>query len=150
MKQTIGEQCKNSMILLPGQWWASMGMTWRVEEEPEEGEMREMECQVPMGSRRRRERLKPGNLKGKSLAVSREQKIGPLAQLEDNPWVWSECRCVKKYAWLCPVHLSTDIRPFSISTESLREREREREVSVVLVLGGEIGCFLNFKRFWIL
>ena len=94
-----------------------------MEEEAEEGEMREMECQVPTASRRRRERLKPGNLKGKSLTVSREQKIGPLAQLEDNPWVWSNAGASRSTPGCAPSTYSpiSDPSPFP---QNLCERER--------------------------
>jgi len=70
---------------------------------------------------RSRERLKSGNLKGKSLAVSLEQKRGPFPHFEVKPWVWSLCKWVKKYAWLDLVNRSTDIKPFSIE---IRERKR--------------------------
>ena len=64
--------------------------------EPENGETSEIECQEPTETMRSKERAKPGNLKGRSLAVRREQKMGPLDQEEERPLVWSEWRCVRK------------------------------------------------------
>lgn len=59
--------------------------------EPDEGEISEIECHKPISRTRSKERLNLGNLKGKSLAVRREQKSGPLDHCEDKPLVWSEC-----------------------------------------------------------
>ena len=55
--------------------------------EPLEGETRVIECHEPIRTMRSRESLKSGNLKGKSLAVRREQKIGPFAHEEERPLV---------------------------------------------------------------
>lgn len=67
-----------------------MAMTSAEVPEPVEGETRVIECQEPISRIRSKESLKQGNLKGKSLAVRREQNIGPFAHEEDRPWVWSE------------------------------------------------------------
>ena len=74
----------------------------------------EKECQMWRSTTQSRERLKSGNLKGKSLAVSLEQKKGPFPHFEVKPWVWSVCKWVKKYVWLDSVNRSPDIKPFSI------------------------------------
>jgi hypothetical protein len=42
-------------------------------------------CHAPRSRTRSKERLKLGNLKGYSLAVRREKKIRPLAQVDDKP-----------------------------------------------------------------
>jgi len=50
-----------------------------------EGQRRERECHAPRSRMRSKESLKLGNLKGNSLAVRREQKIRPLAQVDNKP-----------------------------------------------------------------
>ena len=70
------------------------------------------------------ERSKPGNLKGRSLAVTAEQKRGAWCQEGVRPWVWSEWRWVRKYASLPSAQRSTEINRFSILVET-SESERE-------------------------
>ena len=64
-----------------------MAINSRTVGEPAEGERRESECHAPTVAIRRRERVNPGNLKGKSLAVILEQKIGPIDHEDERPFV---------------------------------------------------------------
>lgn len=91
-----------------------MAVTMTVVGSEEEGERRERVWEVPVWRMWRRERLKLGNLIGSSFALIGEQKSGPCDHLEERPWVWSEWKCVKKYASLPFAQRSTDIKPSSI------------------------------------
>lgn len=64
-----------------------MAMACTVTSESVEGESKERESQLPASTTRSKERLKPGNLKGRSLAVMREQNNRPLFQVEESPLV---------------------------------------------------------------